>query len=341
MYGEPAKDVGAMPVRTQVDRALRSGEAASGGTAFAEVAKLRQAEEQYLASLQETLQATVGLENRSLHDFMGRPSVRAALKEAADAAAETGSYFPHQAGQEFTVANLQRIKKALADQLSKKSLTSELGPTQKAEITGTLSQFTGWLSNKSPAWKAARLQYAEDSVPINRMQIGQKLEDALRSPTDTERAGAFATAMRNEAKTIKSASGKQIYTKLEDALDPNQMKSLRDVETSLATLAEHRRLASAGGDSTRRTMEEMVKVPHSTGIFMPSVTVIRMMLNRLEGRAQTSHMKELASLMRSDPQALANAMEAAQTPAQRRMISHAMLIPERFLTSQPSREIGK
>lgn len=305
----------------------RAQEATGAVRSTEPIIRQRMAEEKYLRELQEQLQATVGLENRSLHDFMGRPSVQRAIKEAAESAAETGSYFPQKAGDNFTVTNLQRIKQAISDDISKNPAVQGLGATQRKEMTDTVGQFTKWLSNKSPDWAKARMQYAEDSIPVNQMQIGQELEKKLvpaladAGATPAQRAAGYSQALRDAPKTIKRATGDARYDELSQILNPQQIRAVESVAEDLGRKARYEQLAKEGGEAVNRQLGRQfdgVKVP---GLLDRTTMIMRTVLNRLEGRASEKTLDYLADKMR-DPQAMAEIMRAA-TKAERKFLTDA------------------
>ena len=101
-----------------------------------------------------------------------------------------------------------------------------------------------------PLWNDYLRTYQRESDKINRMEIGQALEQKLQTPLgDKERVGAFATAMQNAAQTIKTSTGASRYTKLEDILTKNEVNTLNKVTEDLARKAKAEDLAtkSRGG----------------------------------------------------------------------------------------------
>lgn len=99
-------------------------------------------------------------------------------------------------------------------------------------------------------WKDYLTAFEQESTKINRQKVGAYLQERLGSPLDTERAGAFATAVQNAAQTLKTSTGASRYTKLEDLLTKAETK---DVYGTLATIqrqakaAQLARKAEGGG----------------------------------------------------------------------------------------------
>ena len=304
----------------------RSAEANKAASSVEPIVRTRMAEEKYLSDLQMQLQNTVGLENKSLHDFLGRPSVKRALKEAAEAAAETGSYFPQRTGEEFSVGNLQRIKQALSDEINKNTAQQGLGATQKREITGTVDEFTKWISNKAPDWGKARVQYAEDSIPINQMQVGQYLEQKL-VPALTEdakqRSTSYAQALRDAPGTIKRSTGGPRFEELEKVLNPNQMNTVTAIKNELSRDATGSEMSRRGmASALERIGASMPDVP-ATGILDPKISASRAIINRFTGQATKKILDQLSKNM-DNPQMMAKLMREAK-PFERQAIMDELM----------------
>lgn len=99
-------------------------------------------------------------------------------------------------------------------------------------------------------WKDYLTAFEQESTKINRQKVGNYLQERLGSPLDTERAGAFATAVQNAAQTLQTTTGVSRYAKLGDLLTKAETK---DVYGTLATLqrqanaAQLARKAEGGG----------------------------------------------------------------------------------------------
>lgn len=294
----------------------RIAEANAAASDAVTLAKQRLGEEKFLSNTLDLLKQTVGMDDTALSSFLSRPSVRNALKEAADSAAETRSYFPTKPGDKFSVANLQRVKQALADAVAEPE-QSGLKGSQRAEVTNTLNSFVKWFSSRSPEWKAARLQYAEDSRPINQMQVGQYLQDKLQPAladhglNASQRAATYAQALRDAPGTIKRATGQPRYDELGQVLSPEQEASANAVGQSLGRSAEHERLAREGNTRARG----LVEPPNlsSFGFFSPFVSFARGAVNRGLGIHEAKVNKLLADALR-DPGRTADLMQGITRP---------------------------
>lgn len=295
------------------NNADRVPEARAAAADAGNVVALRRAEEEFLESTMERLRDTVGMESQSMTELMRRPSMRAALQDAIKSAQETGAYFPRKSGEKFSVQNLQRIKESLDAGIKTAKASADAGKRPElspAELEGTKKAFVEWLSSRSPGWKAARLQYAEDSIPINRMEVGQELEKSLTSAIGKERAPAFATAVQESARTIKRATGQPRYEKLDDVLDPNQAQSVRNVVDDLKRDAQSSQLAEAGLPQGRELLGQITPKVMPSGMFSPNYSVARAILNRIGGTVTKKAVPRLAEAM-EDPQLMARLMREA------------------------------
>lgn len=154
--------------------------------------------------------------------LLNRPSVQAAFRAADTIAAETG-------GAATPMESLHNVKLAL-DKIVSKPGDFGFEGVEKAAIADTRRQFIKELM-KVPEYAAARAKFAEQSVPINRMQVAQELQRAMTAPVTGEatRAGMFAGAVEAAPRTIKRATGQQFFDRLEDILDPSEMKIVNEV----------------------------------------------------------------------------------------------------------------
>ena len=262
------------------DRVSEARDAASEAIV---IAKQRYGEEQFLKNTLALLKDTVGMESKNLQVFLGRPSIGEAVKDAMKSAQETGTYFPTKAGEKFSVGNLQRIKESLDAGISASKRAADAGRRPElspAELEGTKKAFVNWLSGKVPAWRDARHQYLQDSMPMNRMQVGQELEKALVKPLgEGERSGVFAGAVREAPRTIKNATGQSRFETLDEVLTPKDLASVKDVLADLARKAEFERLAPSGRAKAAE-MAQPFGLP-ATGPLHQSYMIFKTVLGRV------------------------------------------------------------
>jgi hypothetical protein len=320
----PVSGMPRVPARL-TDNADRIPEALAAAADSMGIAAYRQKQADFLKNAMESLKETVGLDNRGLSRFLDRPSVQAAVKDAMLSAQETGAYFPAAPGERFSVANLQRIKESLDAGIvaSKQSAANGKRPDlSPKELEGTREAFISWLSNKSPGWRDARQQYAADSGPINRMEIGQYLEKKLVPALGQDVEGAkqaaatFSQALRDAPGTIKRATGNPRFEHLSEVLTEKELATLMKVREGLATDAASQALGRAGMPSALRKVNMSMPEMAPTGMFNPKISFARGVYNRVTGNATEKVLDDLAKRM-DNPKEVARIMENASSGERR------------------------
>ena len=104
---------------------------------------------------------------------------------------------------------LHYVKEGLDKQLN---VTDAVGKTalgrNETRIIGKVkSDLVDWLSKKNPKYNEARVQFQKDSIPINRMEVGNELKNAFTTSLDQKNAPSFSSAIKNINKTVKKATG--------------------------------------------------------------------------------------------------------------------------------------
>lgn len=213
-----------------------------------------------------------------IKQLLERPSMKEALKKARGLAEEQGKVFGN-AEEGFTVGNLQSVKMAL-DDLVKNPERFGIGASEVNAIQRTRGEFVNWLSKESPKWERARQVYANQSRPINEMQVGQELENALAKPVgEGERASVFAGAMRDAPRTLKRATGQPRFQELEEVLKPENLASVKGVLADLARKAEFERLAPLGRAKAAEAAQPF-GLP-ATGPLQQSYMIFKTVLGRV------------------------------------------------------------
>lgn len=304
----------------------RVGEARSAATDAGVIARGRRSEQEFLESTMDLLRQTVGMEKTSMSALLNRPSMKSAVQDAIKSAQEGGHYFPSQAGEKLSIQNLQRIKESLDAGIRAAKASADAGrrPTlSPAELESTKKEFVRWLSSRSDEWKNARLQYFENSLPINRMEVGQELEKALKNSLGTgERPNVFAGAVENAPRTLKRATGQPRFEKLSDVLDPRQTQTVTNVLDDLKRTADYETLAKAGSEKASELIGGIAPKAPALGMFNPKYSVARSIAARVAGRVEGKSIDKLAEDM-LDPKKMADLMEAASA-AQRQAIVQAL-----------------
>lgn len=261
-----------------------------------------------------------------LFALLENPILQAPLKRAGLLSAGRGTPVDLKTGQ-VTVGQLQDMKMAL-DDVIKNPETFGIGASE-ANLVGTLQkQLVKAIGEKSPGWETARSAYAAQSMPINQMGVGQYLEGKLvpalndSGASGSQRAAAYAQALRDAPGTLKRATGQPRYDELSQVLNPQQMQAVTNVGSDLARTATHERLARAGSEQARELVGQVAPKVPAAGMFSPHYSVMRAIINRLEGRVEGKSLDRLAEAMQN-PQELANVMEG-MAPKTRSAIARAL-----------------
>ena len=252
--------------------------------------------------------------------FLEKPSINAALKDAGVSAKEIGSR-PVGDGGYFTVKELQRIKESLDSGITaaqNAKLNGKRPALSPGELIKTRDDFVALVSSKSPDWAKARTQYREDSLPINRMEVGQELEKSLRNSLGVESPMQFTNAVREAPRTItRATTGAPRYDKLESILTPKEMDSINNVANSLIRREATNNLTQEGASKAADLAGAIVPKVPAGGMFNPKYSVFRAITNRMAGRAEGKSLDVMAEGM-ATPEGALRLMNAAGIPKDKR-----------------------
>jgi hypothetical protein len=280
-------------------------------------------------------------------DLLARPSMNKVIARASELAAEKG--FSFQIGQnrpaqtvtskilnaqglptttvipaefaKYPGSSLHFMKMAFGD-LTRNPERFGIGATEAQAIGKTGEKFLNWVETQNPPYKTARQAFKAKSTPINQMEVGQYLEGKLTAPLGAgeQRAGVFATAVRDAAGTIKRATTNEARFKaLTDVLTPDQVRVVESIRDDLARAAETKiqaqkgtpvapkvdKLASAGGRAAR--------LPN---LMSRIASVANDIMSRVVGSMDSKLAIQLATEM-LDPQVAAAAIEKAMAAERR------------------------
>lgn len=298
------------------ENAQRVPEALSAAQDTAEIVKQRVKEESFLNGVMESLKNTIGLGSKSLDDFTSRPSFRAALAEAEQSAREAGRPFPSKPTDKFTVEDMQAVKEFLDESIKKKV---GLGLTESdrsiRDIAGTRDQFVKWLTEKVPDWGKARIQYAEDSIPINRMQTMRELGKRLTDATGKETPGTFLRSIDDRtpeavARLNKKSTGFTRYDNLESSIGPKNMESVKAVADDLTRTLQFERNAAAT-NPTGATNIAQASEGQLPRLLNTAATVTNWVMRKL-GEGADEKIVKMAAERYLNPKQLAEALDAAR-----------------------------
>jgi hypothetical protein len=168
---------------------------------------------------------------------------------------------------EYTGQSLLDIKAGLDKMLETKvnAAGSALGNKEIAAISDVRQQYMNWLENALPGVKTARTEFAARSKPINAMEVGQVLKQAITSPLDENvtRPAAFAQAVRNAPGTIKKATGAPRFEDLSAILETADSAKVANVLSDFARSAEFKRLSQA--TTGAKAGESLADLPGARG----------------------------------------------------------------------------
>lgn len=253
--------------------------------------------------------------DKELAGLLDRPAVKEAFNSAATIAANKGVSMFTDDGK-LTGQGAHLVKLALDDAINPSPATP-LAKNTASSLISAKNDYLKWVENKVPAYKAAREKFAEQSGPINRMQVGQflegKLTPALGEETAKLRAAGFATAVENAPATIKRATGQSRFEKLSQILTPDEMKVIDDIRSDLARSAQSEFEAKAGrgaapdlGAMGREVMGEM-RAPNVMNVIVSTANDI---MRRLQGKLDQKLAIEIATEM-LDPELAAKSVQKA------------------------------
>lgn len=109
-------------------------------------------------------------------------------------------------------------------------------------------------------WKDYLTAFEQESTKINRMKIGQYLQESLGGKFNAENAGAFVTAMQNAPQTLKTSTGVGRYKEMSDILTKDDIKLLTGVKDDLLREETYKTLAAKSTQGTKFADGE--SIPH-------------------------------------------------------------------------------
>lgn len=196
-----------------------------------EIAGVRGKEADFIQVMLDRLERYGIGAKQGLDTMVSRPSMANAIAYAQKMAAERGYRFPASVADDFSIQNLHDIKLGLDAQIragAAKNLPTSLDNATLASIANTKDAFLAWMKTKSPEYDAARRQFAQDMIPVNRMQVGQALQDRLLSPTGTMTPGSYLRAINDETRLVKNAIG-QPRSSLGQVFNPTEQATVSEI----------------------------------------------------------------------------------------------------------------
>lgn len=206
------------------------------------------------------VQLAEDLSTPGLRELATRPMFAQAVNDARTLAANRGSRIsdPLQ-----SLEGLHNVKLAL-DDMANPGAASALGRNANAARNDMGHRLQEELATISPLYGNARQTFADMSVPINQMDVGQELYKrfvpALADQGNfpfRNNAQSYAQALRNGDALAKNVTGFKGAT-LEGVMTPEQMATLRGV----AQDAEMKAAAEAGGKGVGSDTVQKIAMSH-------------------------------------------------------------------------------
>jgi hypothetical protein len=241
------------------------------------------------------------------------PYIKQAMPDAARLSASQGVTFDTN-----PTRYIHNIKISLDKMLTKTGETA-LASTERAQVAKVKTQLVNWLESKAPEYGAARTTFAEKSKPINQMEVGQYLEGKLTAPLEggVERAGAFATAVKDAPGTLKRATtGEARFKELTDVLTPEQAGVVNAIRDDLNRVQTTKTQAQKGASAAPRITQLASQIGDAPALLNRTATIANTIWNRLQGRIDRKLAIEIATEM-LNPQAAAAAIEKAMVRERR------------------------
>lgn len=233
------------------------------------------------------------------------PFIKATLPAVDDVATSRGI-------EQGTTEYFHLVKKALDGALETPANKGGLDSFKRGAIERVRKIFIEQLGKSNPTYEQARAQFAKDSPPINEMQVIQFMKDKL-SPAladsganANQRAAGFAQSMRDAPRTIKSSTGSNIFSELEEVITPEKLAVVKSVADDLARANDFEQLAKAGLRAANEITSSIGDVPQAK-ILERSIVIANAALSKLGKKASEDTLKYLEDVMR-DPVRTANLM---------------------------------
>jgi hypothetical protein len=241
---------GRAPVQSSVKKL---GRLASGTTLeAAQGARSAAGNASYGAARREGVNDMADAMAPQIESLMARPSVQSAIEGAKRLAKEEGVELTDIG----SVQGLQYVKQSLDDMIG------ALAPKEKNKLrllAQTSNDLKTVLDQIAPKLRQADAEFAFNSVPVNRAQVGERLagstSSAIRNLQGDKQlqAHAFSRALNDESQLIKQATGRK-GASLDDFMTPSQMQRINAVRDELETASNLSRAANGPGSQTAKML---------------------------------------------------------------------------------------
>ena len=165
----------------------------------------------------------------------------------------------------YSIGTLQYIKAAIDKAATDKTLAGSLGVDANSLVAkgGVRDALTQWMEKASPEWAAARQAYADQSVPINQLQVNQALANKLTNTSDALTPSQFLTAAdTGEAALLKKSGIPRYAGGLSDVLTPENMATVEGIANHLGRTQKAQQMSAAVQTGTESALPP---IPHVGG----------------------------------------------------------------------------
>lgn len=255
---------------------------------------------------------TIGLIDNLMEKSPGRTQLTNTLRQVKD------SLFKDDGTLRSNAAELyQGARKNLTDLLNQKAGDgSKLNEAISRELSVVMKSLDHQIGKAEPAYTAFLHDYAEMSKPINRMDVGRKIEEkAVNKLTDVVQPNAYANALSD--KVAQQATGFKRAT-LDKTMTPGQMQTLQAIKDDLSrAMIAQNSAGTVGSDTVKKlaysNLIDRAGVPTFLREFAPT-QVVGNILARGADAGYASANRELSqelALTLLNPQRAAGLMRGA------------------------------
>ena len=253
---------------------------------------------------------TVTKLDKELKDVLDQPYTKQALSTANRMSRSEGISL-----RSNPTKHLHNVKLALDKRLS---ATGEdaLSNRERRLVQKEKDKLIAYITKKNYKYEVARSLYAKQSEPINKMQVGNELRDALIKASTKETPDTYLGALRNAPRTMKRATGFKRFDELEDVLTPEQAAAAKSVGEDLVT-SETAKGLTTGLKTVLGQLPSEVRFQMPKILSRPIVIANHVLTNMFKN-TQPEYQKLLAQTLK-DPMELHKALQLPVESARRRM----------------------
>ena len=169
-------------------------------------------------------------------------------------------------GKPVTVKRIEPIRNSELVMSAMDALKNDLKGQKNRYLAGKLAELKKQLAKAIPGYEAADAEFARLSAPVNQATVIEEMVNRLATTGGSEGARPLLTALgKGEKALLKKSTGFPRYTKIEQVLTPQQLKTVREVAAEL----ERDFSMKAGANAGRGAVESIVK-DHLGRLVLPN-----------------------------------------------------------------------